>query len=96
MILLARLLRFVRPYGSPLVLSVFLMAIAGGAHAMMAVLIGPIFDRVLDPSAPDAPVKLFSLPGGQPVFLALAGAFRGARVPRFPALAAAVREAAHR
>lgn len=67
---LRRLLRFVRPYWSPLILSVFLMAIAGAAHAMMAVLIGPIFDRVLNPSSPDAPVPLFALPfSGQTLYL---------------------------
>ncbi|MBC8164659.1 MAG: ATP-binding cassette domain-containing protein [Bryobacteraceae bacterium] len=65
-----RLLRFVRPYWSPLLLSVVLMAIAGAAHAMMAVLIVPIFDRVLDPSSADVDVELFRSPfSGQPVFL---------------------------
>jgi ATP-binding cassette, subfamily B, bacterial MsbA len=66
---LARLLRFVQPYWSPLVLSVILMAFAGGAHAMMAVLIGPIFDRVLDPRSPDRPVELFRLPFGDVLYL---------------------------
>jgi subfamily B ATP-binding cassette protein MsbA len=65
-----RLLRFVRPYWSPLILSVLLMAIAGAAHAMMAVLIGPIFDRVLDPSSPNEPVALVQLPfTGETLFL---------------------------
>lgn len=65
-----RLLGFVKPYWSPLLLSVLLMAIAGAAHAMMAVLIGPIFDRVLDPSSPEQPVPLFSLPFfDSPVYL---------------------------
>lgn len=59
---LTRLLGFVRPYWSPLILSVFLMAIAGAAHAMMAVLIGPVFDRVLDPSSPDVPLKIPGTP----------------------------------
>ncbi len=65
----ARLFSFVRPYWPALLCSVVLMAIAGAAHAMMAVLIRPIFDRVLDPTTVDAPVKLFSLPNGQPFFL---------------------------
>lgn len=65
-----RLLRFARPYWPLLLLSVLLMAIAGAAHAMMAILIGPVFDRVLDPASPNNPVELFRLPGsGQPVFL---------------------------
>jgi ATP-binding cassette, subfamily B, bacterial MsbA len=64
-----RLLRFVRPYWSPLLLSVVLMAIAGAAHAMMAVLIGPIFDRVLDPASPERAVELFKLPWGGALYL---------------------------
>lgn len=59
---LARLLRFVRPYWLPLSGSVVLMAVAGGAHAMMALLIAPIFDRVLDPKSAEAPVLLTRVP----------------------------------
>ncbi len=59
---LARLLRYASPYWPVLTLSVFLMAIAGAAHAMMALLIRPIFDRVLDPRAVDAPVLLTTIP----------------------------------
>jgi subfamily B ATP-binding cassette protein MsbA len=67
---LARLLRFVRPYWSPLAMSVILMAIAGAAHAMMAILIRPVFDRVLNRDAPDAPLELFRIPfTGQPFYL---------------------------
>ena len=60
---LARLLRYVRPYWSPLILAVLLMALAGAAHGMMALLIKPIFDVVLDPTASDRPIELFRLPG---------------------------------
>jgi ATP-binding cassette, subfamily B, bacterial MsbA len=60
---MTRLLRFVRPYSAPLILSVVLMALVGAAQGFMAVLIGPIFDRVLKPDSPDAPVALFSIPG---------------------------------
>ncbi len=67
---LTRLLRFVRPYWSPLALSVVLMAIAGAAHAMMALLIRPVFDRVLNRNAPDTPLELFKIPfTGQPFYL---------------------------
>jgi ATP-binding cassette, subfamily B, bacterial MsbA len=66
---LGRLLRYVRPYWSPLLLSVLLMAVAGAAHAMMAVLIKPIFDRVLDPASPERAVELFRLPWGTPLYL---------------------------
>lgn len=67
---LRRLLGFVKPYWVLLSLSVVLMAIAGSAHAMMAVLIKPIFDRVLDPASPDRPVELFKLPfWNEPLYL---------------------------
>lgn len=57
-----RLLAFVRPYLIALVTSVVLMACVGGAHALIALLIGPVFDRVLNPASADAPVLLFRLP----------------------------------
>ena len=57
-----RLLRFVKPYAAPLILSVILMALVGASQGLMAILIGPIFDRVLKPDSPDAPVALFTIP----------------------------------
>ena len=42
--------------------SVVLMACVGAAHAIMALLIGPVFDRVLNPAAADTPVLLFTIP----------------------------------
>ena len=67
---MSRLLRFVRPYSAPLILSVILMAAVGAAQGLMAVLIGPIFDRVLKPNSPDAPVLLFKIPAlNHPVYL---------------------------
>ena len=67
---MTRLLRFVRPYSAPLLLSVILMAAVGAAQGLMAVLIGPIFDRVLKPDSPDAPVLLFKIPiFNHPVYL---------------------------
>ncbi len=58
-----RLLHYVRPYAWPLVVSVVLMALVGGAQALMLRLIPPIFDRVLNPSAAAAPIPLFPIPG---------------------------------
>ncbi len=58
-----RILRYVRPYGARLAASVVLMAIVGICHAMVALLVGPVFDRVLKPASPEAPVELFRLPG---------------------------------
>ncbi len=58
-----QLLSYVRPYWLRLAVSVALMAIVGACHAMIALLIGPIFDRVLNPGSADAPVELIRLPG---------------------------------
>ncbi len=55
---LARLLSYGRKYWLHLVGSVVLMAMAGGAQGMMALLIRPIFDRVLNPTAPNTRVSL--------------------------------------
>jgi subfamily B ATP-binding cassette protein MsbA len=57
-----RLLRYVKPYIPALLLSVALMAAVGALHAMVPLLIKPVFDRVLEPSSVDAPVKLFTVP----------------------------------
>ncbi len=58
-----RLLVFTRPYWPALVLSVVLMAIVGLAHASQALLIQPIFDRVLNPSAPETAIPILKIPG---------------------------------
>ena len=59
---LARLLRYSRPYIPHLTASVVLMACVGAAQALTALLIGPIFDRVLNPASADSPVLLFTVP----------------------------------
>jgi len=59
---MSRLLRFVRPYSAPLIVSVLLMAGVGAAQAMMALLIGPIFDYVLNPDSPVNRVALIKIP----------------------------------
>jgi len=65
-----RLLRFVRPYSAPLLASVVLMAAVGAAQGFMAVLIGPVFDRVLQPDSPDSLVPLITVPGfTRPIYL---------------------------
>jgi subfamily B ATP-binding cassette protein MsbA len=53
-----RLLAYARRYMPALSFSVFLMAIAGAMHGMLPVLIGPIFDRVLNPKSPDARIAI--------------------------------------
>ena len=65
-----RLLHYVRPYAAPLVLSVVLMACVGAAHGLTALLIGPVFDRVLNPASAETPVLLFTIPlFNHPVYL---------------------------
>ena len=59
---LGRLLHYSRPYTPHLIVSVILMACVGAAQALTALLIGPIFDRVLNPASADAPVLLFTIP----------------------------------
>jgi subfamily B ATP-binding cassette protein MsbA len=59
---LGRLLRFSRPYTPHLIISVVLMACVGAAQAFTALLIGPVFYRVLDPKSAEAPVHLFTIP----------------------------------
>jgi len=58
-----RLLFYVQPYLGTLLLSVILMAIVGAAQGLTAVLVGPVFDRVLQPDTPDSAVALFTIPG---------------------------------
>jgi ATP-binding cassette, subfamily B, bacterial MsbA len=60
---LLRLLRFVLPYWWQLLASVALMAIVGLLDAFRVLLIGPIFDRVLNPSAQGRTIQLFKFPG---------------------------------
>ena len=59
---LLRLLGYARRYWLFLFCSSVLMALVGVAHASIALLVGPIFDRVLNPSSPDTPVLLFTMP----------------------------------
>jgi subfamily B ATP-binding cassette protein MsbA len=66
---LSRLLKYSRPYVPHLSLSVLLMMCVGAAQGLTALLIGPVFDRVLNPGSAEAPVKLFSFPPGHPIYL---------------------------
>jgi len=60
---LSRLLRYVAPYWWQLVSSVLLMAAVGLLDAFRVLLIGPIFDRVLNPSSQSHNIQLFKIPG---------------------------------
>jgi ATP-binding cassette, subfamily B, bacterial MsbA len=59
---LKRLLAFVRPYRISMVLGVIFLAASGICEAIIALMIRPIIDRVLTPSAPDSNVLLFTFP----------------------------------
>ncbi|MBI3894555.1 MAG: ABC transporter ATP-binding protein [Acidobacteria bacterium] len=59
---LLRLLRSVKPYRFLLLGGVVMMVGVGFFEAVAALLIGPIFDRVLNPSAPDSTVALITIP----------------------------------
>lgn len=57
-----RVLRYAKPYFGFLLVSVLLMAVVGASQGATALLIKPIFDRVLNPSAGGEAVKLFTVP----------------------------------
>ncbi len=65
-----RLFAYARRYWLVLLISVLLMACVGAAQGTIALLVGPVFDRVLKPDVPDTPVLLFTVPGiDYPVYL---------------------------
>ena len=66
---LKRLLGYVRPYRFSLALGVVLLGVVGAAEGVIVFMIKPIFDRVLNPAAPDSNVLLFTVPGGPSVYL---------------------------
>lgn len=59
---LRRLLRYARPYTAALLASVIFMAVVGLSQGLLVRLIPLIFERVLDPGAPDTPALLFAIP----------------------------------
>jgi subfamily B ATP-binding cassette protein MsbA len=62
---LTRLLRYVEPYWLQLLTSVVCMALVGLLDAFRLLLIGPIFDRVLNPASQAKSIALFTVPGTQ-------------------------------
>ncbi len=48
--------------GLRFLIAVVLMAVVGACEALTALLIKPVFDRVLDPQAESTPILLFQLP----------------------------------
>src|ERR1035438_5617973 len=62
---LIRLLRYALPYWGPSLASVVLMALVGLLDAGRVLLIGPIFDSVLNPGSHERTIPLFKLPGSE-------------------------------
>jgi subfamily B ATP-binding cassette protein MsbA len=62
---LTRLIRYVAPYWWPVGASVLLMAAVGLLDAFRLLLIGPIFDRVLNPGSQSREMQLFRIPGSE-------------------------------
>jgi len=59
---LKRLLSYVRPYRFRMLLGVVLLAFVAVAEGLVALIIAPIFDRVLNPAASDSLLELFRVP----------------------------------
>jgi len=57
-----RLLGFLRPYSPRFFLALILMAVVGACEAIVALLIKPVFDRVLAPGADAGRILLFQSP----------------------------------
>ncbi len=56
-----RLIRYARPYAWRLAFAIVLMSFVGASQALMARLIKPLFDRVLQADASNQPVLLFAI-----------------------------------
>ncbi|MBZ5697689.1 MAG: ABC transporter ATP-binding protein/permease [Acidobacteriia bacterium] len=59
---LGQLLQYIKPYRMRLVTGIVSLAIVGLAEGLIALMITPIFDRVLNPSAPDTRLLLIRNP----------------------------------
>src|SRR5260370_1937379 len=57
-----RLLRYVKPYELRLVAGVVCLSMVGLAEGLIALMITPIFDRLLNPGAPDSRLFLITNP----------------------------------
>ena len=65
-----RLLAFLKPYAFRFLVAFILMALVGACEALTALLIKPVFDRVLAPGTDAGKIVLFQWPfGGRPIYL---------------------------
>src|SRR5207245_11148514 len=60
---LTRLIRYVAPYWWQFASSVLLLAGVGFFEAFRLLLVGPVLDRVLNPSSGSEHIRLFTVPG---------------------------------
>jgi ATP-binding cassette, subfamily B, bacterial MsbA len=64
-----RLLRYVRPYRGRLAVGVGALILVGLAEGLVALMITPLFDRILNPSNVDPHLPLVKIPFGGPTIL---------------------------
>jgi subfamily B ATP-binding cassette protein MsbA len=65
-----RLLAFLKPYSFRFLVAFILMALVGACEALTALLIKPVFDRVLAPGSDAGKIVLFQWPfGGRAIYL---------------------------
>jgi subfamily B ATP-binding cassette protein MsbA len=64
-----RLLHWVRPQTLRLVAGIILLALGGISEGLVALMITPALDGVLEPGKPAASLELVTLPGGHKIFL---------------------------
>jgi len=60
---LRRLLGYARPYRWLVAAAILLMCLVGLSEGVIALMIAPLFDRVLDPKTAGSRLKLFTIPG---------------------------------
>ena len=66
---LRRLLRYAKPYRTRLFLGVAALALLGMAEGLIALMITPAIDRVLNPASNDTQLPLVKLPGNHTIYL---------------------------
>ena len=66
---LRRLLRYARPYRVRLFLGVLALALVGLTEGIIALMITPLLDRILNPSSNDPNLALVRLPGNHVIYL---------------------------
>ncbi len=60
-----RLLRYVRPYRARLTAGVLALAVVGLAEGLIALMITPLLDHILNPANSDSRLSLLKLPGSE-------------------------------